>query len=64
MMKPIEVKNHYKTAYKFYKATGMSPANIGNWMKWGYIPILSQYKIEENTHGKLKASWDDANARK
>ena len=59
-MKPEEVKKHYKTAYNFYKETGMSPANIGNWVRWGYIPIASQFKIEETTNGKLKANYGDS----
>jgi hypothetical protein len=58
-MKPTDVKEHFGTAYKFYKATGMSPANLGNWLKWGFVPIKSQYKIEDATNGKLKAEWRD-----
>jgi hypothetical protein len=36
----------------------MSHANIYNWIKWGFIPIVSQIKIEKLTKGKLKADMD------
>jgi hypothetical protein len=58
-MKPAQVKEHFRSGYRFYKETGMSPANISNWMAWGFVPIASQFKLEEKTKGKLKASWKD-----
>jgi hypothetical protein len=59
-MKVEEVKEYYKTGWRFHKATGMSPVNFINWERWGYIPIVSQHKIEADTQGKLKANWEDA----
>jgi hypothetical protein len=58
-MKPEEVKAYFKSAYSMYKATGMSPANLGNWLKWGYVPIKSQHRIELITKGELKAKYED-----
>lgn len=56
-MTPKEVKKHYKTQYNFRTETGMSAASLGNWLKWGYVPLLSQVKLEQLTDGKLKAEW-------
>ena len=53
-MTPDEVKKYYKNGYLFNKATGMSAATFGNWMKWGFIPEVSQYKLEQLTGGALK----------
>jgi hypothetical protein len=58
-MKPEEVKNYYGNGYRFSKATGMSQGSLLNWMSWGYVPIKSQYILEQKTQGKLKANWDD-----
>lgn len=54
-MKPEEVVKYYGTMYKFSKKTGMSATSIFNWKKKGYIPELSQYKLEFLTNGALKA---------
>jgi len=56
-MKPKEVKKYYKSQYNFHKMTGMSGCTLGNWLKWGFIPEASQYKIERLTNGKLKTEW-------
>ena len=53
-MTPKEVKEHFKTQYNFNKETGMSPATLGNWLKWGYVPENSQYKLERMTKCKLQ----------
>lgn len=37
----------------------MSTATLANWLKWGYVPEASQYKIERLTDGKLKTEWTE-----
>jgi len=56
-MKPKEVRRYFKSQYNFHKVTGMSAASLGNWLKWGFVPILSQLKLEKITNGELKAEW-------
>lgn len=58
-MKPSEVKNYYRNGYQFAKKTGISRQSFENWQRWGYIPIHSQFKIQELTEGKLVACWHD-----
>ena len=50
-----EVRNYYGNSYKFMKRTKMSDASFRNWMKWGFVPETSQYKLEFLTKGELKA---------
>lgn len=57
-MTPCEVLDFYKSSYRFARLTGMSNANLLNWLKWGYVPIGSQYKLEQLSMGILKAHWD------
>ncbi len=56
-MTPEDVKKYYKSQYNFRKETGMSTSTLGNWLKWGYIPVDSQYRLERLTEGKLKTEW-------
>lgn len=56
-MKPEDVKKYYGSGYNFSKKTGMSPTSFGNWMKWGFVPEWSQFKIEKLTNGELKSDW-------
>lgn len=58
-MKPQEVKEYFKTGYNFRKTTGMADNTLHNWVKAGYIPFVSQKKIEKITEGALVAEWDD-----
>ena len=58
-MKPDDVKQYFGNSYQFKKKTGMSDASFRNWMKWGFVPEASQYKIERLTKGKLKTEWSD-----
>ena len=53
-MTPQQVWDYYGSSYKFHKQTGMSNASIVNWMKWGYVPEDSQYRLERLTEGALK----------
>lgn len=54
----------YKTGYQFEKATGISSTSYQNWLKWGYIPIVSQFKIEEASLAKLRADIKHAKRSK
>lgn len=31
--------------------------SLRNWIKWGYIPEGSQYKLERLSGGQLKTEW-------
>ena len=50
-----DLKGLYENGNKFQVATGMPHGTYHNWMKYGYIPILSQIKLEAITDGQLKA---------
>lgn len=54
-MKPQEILNHYGTMYRFHKETGIAASSLGNWIKWGYVPEMAQYKLEHITNGLFKA---------
>jgi len=56
-MTPEEVKEYFSTTYNFQKVTKMSNNTLCNWLKWGYVPYLSQKKIEILTNSKLIAEW-------
>ena len=58
-MKPEDVRNLYKTCYRFRAHTKMSANSFTNWNKWGFIPFKSQKKLEKLTNGALKAVWED-----
>ena len=55
-----EIKDYFKNGYQFEKITTISANTFRNWVKWGYIPMDSQCKIERFTNGKLKANYNDA----
>lgn len=50
-----ELKKYYRTGYNFQKCTGITACSFSNWLKWGYIPVASQIKLERMTNGDLKA---------
>lgn len=50
-----EIKNHFGTARNFMMKTGMCHSNFHKWQKKGYVPRLTQQRIEEITQGLLKA---------
>lgn len=56
-MTPQDVKDYYRSQYNFRKETKMSSSTLGNWLKWGFVPEESQWKIERLTGGKLKTQW-------
>lgn len=53
-----DVKAYYGTSYRFQKITGMQASNFCHWEKMGYLPIITQIKIEKMTGGALKASLE------
>jgi hypothetical protein len=59
-MSPEDVKKHFGSTYKFRKDTKMSHMSLLNWLKWGYVPLESQRKLELLTNGLLKAEWNDS----
>jgi len=59
-MKIEELKAHFTNAYRFEMKTGMAANSFRNWVKWGFIPMTSQCRIERFTKGKLKADFDHA----
>lgn len=58
-MKPKDVKEYFKTGYNFSKMNSMSHNTLTNWIKAGYVPYVSQKKIEALTNGELAAEWDE-----
>jgi hypothetical protein len=59
-----EVIAFYGTSYNFQKITKMSHDNYRVWKRKGYIPILTQFKLEELSRGKLKADYKHGEALK
>ena len=58
-MKIKDLKDFFGTFYKAAKQLNISQQSIINWKKRGYIPIVSQMKIEAGTEGQLKARLED-----
>ena len=58
-MTPDDVLKKYGSQYNFHKETGMSHRSLGHWLKWGYVPENSQYKLERITKGELKTEWTE-----
>jgi len=50
-----DVTKMFKNGNRFEIETGMSHVSYHNWLRYGYIPILSQLKLEKVTNGALKA---------
>lgn len=50
-----DLKRYFGTSYRFNALTGMSASNYMNWENYGYIPFISQVKIQRLTKGALKA---------
>ncbi len=57
-----EVIAYFGSTVILNQVTGMSRNNIANWKRMGYVPILSQVKIERRTGGALKANLEDTHA--
>lgn len=58
-MTPDDVLKKYGTKYRFHKETQMAASSLGNWVRWGYVPMGAQLKLERITKGELKADWID-----
>lgn len=58
-MTPDDVLKKYGSQYNFQKKTGMSHRTLGRWLKLGFVPEYSQYKIERLTKGELKTEWTE-----
>lgn len=51
-----DVLTYYRTGYNMRKVTGLSASNVVHWKKKGYIPIVTQMKLEVLTKSALKAN--------
>ncbi|WP_160116815.1 Cro/CI family transcriptional regulator [Legionella sainthelensi] len=58
-MTPDDVYKFYGSQYQFNKQTGMSHSSLSLWLKQGYVPEDTQYKLERITGGKLKVKNED-----
>jgi hypothetical protein len=59
-----EVKNYFGTWYRYEALTGSTHSNHLYWKRIGYIPILTQNKLEKLTEGALKARYHDGEGGK
>lgn len=59
-----ELRAYYRNGYIFNKVTGMSGNSYLSWVRQGYVPIVSQLKIEQMTSGELVARLEDGEAFK
>ncbi len=50
-----QVVDHFKSGYRLNEETGMSANNLSNWIRLGYVPILSQIRLERMTDRQLIA---------
>ncbi len=57
-MTTTDLKAYFKTSYEFKKRTGMSASTYMNWIRQGYIPTESQFKLERLTKGELRCDQD------
>lgn len=63
-MTPIDVYEYYDGDLNFHHKTKMARNSVRNWIKWGYIPYVSQKKLERLTNGKLVAVWEHSEPTK
>lgn len=54
-MKLEDILNYYGTPYEMEKKHKLAHQNVSNWKRLGYVPIMTQLKIERLTEGALKA---------
>ena len=54
-----EVREYYGNCNQFMKRTGMSSSSFLNWVTSGFVPIISQHKLEILTNGELVARLGD-----
>lgn len=53
-----DIKKYFGSSYKFSQATGMAHTNFVNWHRKGFVPYLTQGKIERFTGGALVADYN------
>jgi hypothetical protein len=54
-----DVKEMYGNWALFVNKTGFGRTSWFSWSKKGYVPIKSQFKLQEITKGALKADYED-----
>jgi ABC-type long-subunit fatty acid transport system fused permease/ATPase subunit len=52
-----DIKNYFGSSYAFYKKTRMAHTNYIHWQRKGYVPYMTQKRIEEITKGALVADY-------
>lgn len=52
-----EVLKYYGTAYQMGLNTRLTCQSMVHWKEIGYIPIVSQMKLEKDSGGALKADF-------
>ena len=50
-----DLVKEYKNPYRFNRLTGMSRMSWYNWQAQGFIPIKTQFHIQQLTEGRLMA---------
>jgi len=59
-MKLEEVYKYFGGWYGIYKRVGFAVNTVKNWRRLGYIPVASQFKIQQHTKGELVCKEEDA----
>lgn len=59
-MKIEDLRAYFENARNFVEQTSFGRTCWFDWQRKGYVPIKSQFRIEEITEGKLKANFEDA----
>lgn len=55
-MTPNQVVKHFGSVSAASRSLGISRAAIANWKRRGFVPRLSQRRIQLETNGDLKAT--------
>lgn len=55
-----DLRDYFKSKLQFEIQTGLARQNWHGWIKKGYIPLVSQQRLESLTDGKLKANFEHA----
>jgi hypothetical protein len=59
-----DIKHYFGTSYAFHKKTGMTHTNYIHWQRKGYVPYMTQKKIERITEGVLIAEYSHGEGSK
>lgn len=57
-----DIVQHFGSFYRMTKEINISTQSTVMWKKKGYIPIVTQIRIEKLTHGALKANLEHCRA--